>query len=166
MPRVDCPSPCRATHTPAVGRSCARWRNNGLTRSRTASHAGPAPRFPLHWLPAARLHIGESCWFNDGCHLDLSSTIHIGNRVSFGHQVLLMTSTHEIGSFTRRAGALVTSPIHIGDGAWLGTRSTIFPGITIGDGAVVAAGAIVIKDVLPNTVVGGVPAKIIRSLPG
>ena len=112
-----------------------------------------------------RLHIGESCWFNDGCHLDLTSPIHIGNKVAMGHQVLLMTSSHEIGSIDRRAGALMTRPIHIGDGAWLGSRCTIFPGITIGEGAVVAAGAMVTKDVLPNTLVAGVPATLLRSLP-
>jgi maltose O-acetyltransferase len=112
-----------------------------------------------------RLHIGESCWFNDACQLDLNAPIHIGNRVSLGHQVLLMTSTHAIGNSIRRAGEFVTCPIHIGDGAWLGSRCTILPGITVGEGAVVAAGAIVTNDVRPNTLVAGVPAKIIRCLP-
>lgn len=111
-----------------------------------------------------RLHIGDSTWVNDGCHLDLEAPIYIGDRVSIGHQVLLMTSTHEIGKTTRRAGSLIVSPIHIGDGVWLGSRCTILPGINIGAGAVVAAGAVVTKEVLPNTLVAGVPAKLIRYL--
>jgi maltose O-acetyltransferase len=111
-----------------------------------------------------RLHIGESCWFNAGCNLDLSAPITIGNRVSFGHEVLLMTSTHEIGSSARRAGAFVAQPVRIGDGAWLGSRCTILPGITVSEGAVVAAGAIVTKDVPQNTVAAGIPAKVIRNL--
>jgi maltose O-acetyltransferase len=113
-----------------------------------------------------RLHIGEACWLNEGCHLDLSAPIHIGNRVALGHQVLLMTSTHEIGSPVRRAGEFVTRPIRIEDGAWLGSRCTILPGVSIGEGAIVAAGAMVTKDVLANTIVAGVPAAVVKQLAG
>ena len=111
-----------------------------------------------------RLVVGDFCWMNDGCFLDLGAPITIGNRVSFGHQVFLMTNSHEIGSIERRAGDLTAEPIVIEDGAWLGARCTILPGVTVHEGAIVAAGSLVTKDVPANTVVAGVPAKVVRNL--
>ena len=112
-----------------------------------------------------RLQIGQECWFNAGCRLDLSDTITIGDRVAFGHEVLIMTSSHDLGDPARRAGPLYTRPVTIGTGAWLGARAVILPGVSIGAGAVIAAGAVVNRDVPPNTLVGGVPARIIKELP-
>jgi maltose O-acetyltransferase len=111
-----------------------------------------------------RLTIGENCWFNIGCHFELGGAVQIENHVSLGHEVLLLTSSHEISLSNHRAGPLFTKPIHIKDGAWIGSRTTILPGVTIGAGAIVGAGSVVTKDVLPNTMVAGVPAKIIRTL--
>ena len=108
------------------------------------------------------LVIGEACYINVNCHFDISGPIIIGNGVSIGHNVLILTNTHEMGTAYRRAGDLVTRPVRIGSGVWLGARSTVLPGITIGEGAVVAAGAMVTKDVPPHTVVAGVPAKITK----
>jgi maltose O-acetyltransferase len=111
-----------------------------------------------------RLVVGEDCWFNAGCLLDLGAAITIGNRVAFGQQVLLMTSTHILTGPERRSGPLVARPITIHDAAWVAARATILPGVTVGQGAVVAAGAMVTKDVPPHTVVAGVPAAVIRKL--
>jgi maltose O-acetyltransferase len=111
-----------------------------------------------------RLKMGINCWINKGCLFDLSDSITFGNAVSVGHDVLFLTSSHKLGSALRRAGDLYTSSIRIGDGAWIGARCTILPGVTIGSGAVVGAGALVNEDVAPNTLVGGVPAQIIRML--
>lgn len=108
------------------------------------------------------LVIGKDCYINVNCHFDISGPIIIEGGVSIGHNVLILTNTHEIGTAYRRAGDLVTRPVHIGSGVWLGARCTILPGITIGEGAVVAAGAMVTKDVPPHTVVAGVPAKITK----
>lgn len=113
----------------------------------------------------ARLRIGQDCWINVGCRFDLSDTLTIGDRVAMGHEVLIMTSSHEIGDADRRAGSLYTRPVVIGDGAWLGARCVILPGVTIGVGAVVASGALVHRDVPPNTLVGGVPARVLKTLP-
>jgi maltose O-acetyltransferase len=110
------------------------------------------------------LRIGSGCWFNVGCVLDLGALISIGNRVSLGHGVLVLTGTHEMGSPRQRAGGPYTKPVSIGDGAWLGARCTIFPGVKIGSGAVVAAGAVVTQNVPANTLVAGVPARIIKRL--
>ena len=110
------------------------------------------------------LTIGHSCWFNVGCVFDLGASLKIGDSVSLGHDVIVLTSTHEIGAPQRRASKLCSKPVIIDNGAWLGSRCTILPGVTIGAGAIVAAGAVVDKDVAPNTLVGGVPARIIKSL--
>jgi maltose O-acetyltransferase len=111
-----------------------------------------------------RLIIGDDCWLNAGCFFDLGAPITIGNRIAFGHQVLLMTGSHTLGGPERRCGSLFSRPITIEDGAWIGSRATILPGVTIGAGAVVAAGATVTADVPPNTLVAGTPARVKRSL--
>jgi maltose O-acetyltransferase len=111
-----------------------------------------------------RFAIGRECWINVGALFDLSTSITIGDRVAIGPQVTLLTSTHLIGSSLQRFGPLQKLPVIIGDGCWLGARCTILPGVTIGAGSVVAAAAVVHKDVPPNTLVGGVPAQIIRTL--
>jgi maltose O-acetyltransferase len=110
------------------------------------------------------LVIGRGCWFNVGCFFDLSATIKIGNDVSFGHEVAVLTSSHSVGQSSRRASSLYFRPTTVGDGAWLGSRCTILPGTNIGAGAVVAAGALVNRDVPPNTVVAGVPARPVKYL--
>lgn len=84
------------------------------------------------------------------------------NRV---HQVLILTTSHEIGPQGQRAAALEARPVCIGSGAWLGARCTILPGVTIGAGAIIAAGAVVSRDVPANTMVAGIPARVIKSLP-
>jgi maltose O-acetyltransferase len=88
----------------------------------------------------------------------------IGNNVSFGHQVIVLTNTHDIGPASRRAATLCSKAVTIGNGAWLGARCTILPGVTIGDGAVVAAGSVVNEDVPANVLVAGVPARLVRLL--
>jgi acetyltransferase-like isoleucine patch superfamily enzyme len=107
------------------------------------------------------LHIGPDVFVNIGCVFDVNARIEIGEAVQLAHQVLLLTTTHEIGPPALRAGKHVIAPVRIGPGAWLGARSVILPGVTVGAGAIVAAGAVVTRDVPPDTLVGGVPAKAI-----
>jgi len=114
--------------------------------------------------PQELLRIGSDCWINIGCLFDLGASIHIGDRVSLGHEVMVLTSSHRIGDRERRAGPVTTAPIRIQHGAWIGSRATILPGVTVGEGSIVAAGAVVTCDVPAHTLVGGVPAKTIRSL--
>ena len=104
---------------------------------------------------ATDVTIGAQSFINYGCILEGKGAIHIGKRVQLAVGVALLTSTHEIGGPEQRAGRLATAPITIGDGAWIGARSLIFPGVTVGAGAVVAAGSVVRQDVEPNTVVAG-----------
>ncbi|MGB0387485.1 MAG: acyltransferase [Ardenticatenaceae bacterium] len=110
------------------------------------------------------LKVGNICRFNVGCFLNLGAEINIGNHVGFGQQVMILTETHKIGTPDYRSGLLNPKPVKIGNGCWVGARAIILPGVTIGEGSVVAAGAVVTKDVPPHTVVGGIPAKVIRQL--
>jgi maltose O-acetyltransferase len=110
------------------------------------------------------LSIGAESNISGPLQVDLGAEVRIGNRVTFGHHVVLLTIDHEIGPAAYRCGRLVAAPIAIGDGAWLGSRVTVLAGVTIGEGAVIAAGSVVTRDVAPNTLVGGVPAKLVRDL--
>ena len=119
------------------------------------------PRFSGNGPITQRLTIGADSWINVGCFFELNDTISIGDRVGLAHEVMCLTSTHKLGSAERRAGALTTAPIRIESGAWIGARSILLPGVTVGEGAVVAAGSVVSKDVAPNTLVAGAPAEVV-----
>jgi maltose O-acetyltransferase len=114
---------------------------------------------------ARRLEIGTDCFINQDCVFDATAPIVIGNDVNLGHGVLITTSSHVIGGPERRAGLLQPEPVRIGDGAWLASRVIVLPGVEVGAGAIVAAGAVVTRSVPPHTVVAGVPAREIRRLP-
>ena len=91
--------------------------------------------------------------------------MHIGNRVLIGPGVCICSVTHSTDATIRReVGGSFAYPIWIGDDCWIGARATILPGVRIGEGSVVAAGAVVSGDVEAGSVVGGVPAKVLRRL--
>ena len=90
--------------------------------------------------------------------------IEVGERCSFGMRVTLVTSTHALGTASQRAGDLTAKPIRIGSGTWIGATATILPGVTIGDGCVIAAGAVVTRDCEAGWLYGGVPAVKIKHL--
>ena len=94
-----------------------------------------------------------------------NSLVHIGNYVRIEPDVTICTDTHEVDPVIRiERGASFACPIIIEDHCWIGARATILPGVRIGRGSTVAAGAVVSKDVEAGTVVGGVPAKVIKKL--
>ncbi|MFT3923595.1 MAG: DapH/DapD/GlmU-related protein [Myxococcales bacterium] len=102
-----------------------------------------------------RLSVGELCGFNRGCFFELDDQISIGNHVAVGHDVMLLTRTHELGHSSRRAGAVRTAPVVIEDGVWLGARCTVLPGVTIGAGAVIGSSVVITKNVPPDSLVMG-----------
>jgi acetyltransferase-like isoleucine patch superfamily enzyme len=108
--------------------------------------------------------VGSDCFINQDCVLDATGRIDIGNDVNFGHGVLITTSAHRLGQPDRRAGLLEPKPVSIGDGAWLASRVVVLPGVDVGAGAIVAAGAVVTRSVAAHTLVGGIPAREIRPL--
>ena len=112
------------------------------------------------------LTIGADNWFNIECVFDLAASITIGSGVAVGHQVMILTSSHHIGAREKRAATWYAKPVVIGDGVWLGARCIIMPGVTVGNGAIIAAGAVVNRDVPDNAMVAGVPGRVVKMLPG
>ncbi|MBE6500253.1 MAG: sugar O-acetyltransferase [Methanobrevibacter thaueri] len=108
------------------------------------------------------IHLGKNVFINSGCRFQDQGGIYIGDNVLIGHNVVLATLNHDENP-SRRAN-LIAKPIKIGDNVWIGSNATILPGVTIEDGAIIGAGAVVTRDVLKNTIVGGVPAKYIRDV--
>lgn len=112
----------------------------------------------------SQLRIGRDCWINVAARFDLSATVEIGDRVAIGQEALILTNSHEIGPSESRAGRLANRTVRIGDGTWLGARVVVLPGVTIGAGAIVAAGSVVTRDVPADILVAGVPAVPVRDL--
>jgi acetyltransferase-like isoleucine patch superfamily enzyme len=122
-------------------------------------------RFTGHGNPCELLSIGKDTLITGGLHADLGAPVRIGNGVRIGHDVSLLTISHAFGAAWFRAGLSQVAEIVIEDGVWIASRSTILPGVVVGRGAVVAAGSVVTRSVPPNTLVAGVPARVLRELP-
>lgn len=108
------------------------------------------------------LHFGKRVFVNSGCKFQDQGGITIGDDVLVGHNCVIATLNHEPNP-DRRAD-MIPAPVNIGNKVWIGANVTILPGVSIGEGAIIAAGAVVNKDVPPRTVVGGVPAKVLKQL--
>ncbi len=104
--------------------------------------------------------IGKDVFINSGCHFQDQGGIEIGDGTLIGHNVVLATINHDLNPEENRKNHY--APIKIGAHVWIGSNATILPGVTLGDYAVVAAGAVVTRDVPAMTVVGGVPAKVLK----
>ncbi|HEX5655522.1 MAG TPA: DapH/DapD/GlmU-related protein [Chitinophagaceae bacterium] len=118
--------------------------------------------FPPFYTNFGRfITLGKNVFINHACSfLDMGGII-IEDDVLIGPKVCLITESHPLEPADRQT--LLLKQIVIKRNAWIGAGATILPGITIGENAVVAAGAVVSKDVPANTVVGGIPAKIIKA---
>jgi maltose O-acetyltransferase len=119
---------------------------------------------PGCYFGTSNVVIGRGTFVNRGCVFDGLSQIRIGERCALGMEVMLVTSTHPIATHERRAGDVDGQPLTIGNGCWIGARAVILPGVHVGDGAVIAAGAVVVSDCEPDTIYAGVPARPVRSL--
>ncbi len=118
---------------------------------------------PFYTDTGRNLRFGRNVFVNHGCTaMDLGG-IDIGDDVVIGPNVQLISSGHPLDPATRRR-SITTAPIRIGRGVWIAAGATVLQGVTVGDDAVVAAGAVVTKDVPPRTLVAGVPAQVIRAL--
>uniref|UniRef100_UPI002682E846 DapH/DapD/GlmU-related protein n=1 Tax=Enterocloster aldenensis TaxID=358742 RepID=UPI002682E846 len=106
--------------------------------------------------------IGNHVFINSGCKFQDQGGIRIGDGSLIGHNVVLATLNHGIEPEHRHD--LFFAPIHIGKNVWIGANATVLASVTIGDNAIIAAGAVVTKNVPENVVAGGVPAKIIRRI--
>lgn len=104
------------------------------------------------------IHLGKHVFINSGCRFQDQGGITIGDGALIGHNVVLATLNH--GLEPAKRANLLPAPIKIGRRVWIGSNSTILPGVSIGDNAVIGAGSVVTKDVPSNAIVAGNPAKI------
>lgn len=119
--------------------------------------------FPPFYTDCGKnISIGKNVFINSGCHFQDQGGIILGDGVLIGHNVTLATLNHGFSPEDR--GTLYPAPIRLGKNVWIGSNSVIVPGVTIGDNAIVAAGSVVNKDVLPNMIVGGNPARNIKKI--
>nr|WP_326493206.1 DapH/DapD/GlmU-related protein [Clostridium estertheticum] len=107
-----------------------------------------------------QMTLGKNVFINHSCTCMSAGGITIEDDVQIGPEVTMVTTNHD---FSDRY-TLMCKGIHIKKNVWIGARAMILPGVTIGENAVIAGGAVVVKDVEPNTVVGGNPAKVLKKL--
>jgi acetyltransferase-like isoleucine patch superfamily enzyme len=116
----------------------------------------------LATLCGGTLRIGDRTFINSGVSICAQRSVTIGEGCAIGNYTLIMdTDFHAVEDYRKQGEA---EPVVIEEGVWLAARVTVLKGVRIGRGAVVAAGAVVTRDVPPHTLVGGVPARVIRSL--
>lgn len=118
---------------------------------------------PFHATGGAGMTIGRNVFVNQNCTFYDLGGLAIGDDVMIGPNVSIITSGHPVEP-SRRRDFVVAKPIAIERNVWIGAGATIIVGVTVGENSVVAAGAVVTRDVPPNTLVGGNPATVIRSI--
>ncbi len=108
------------------------------------------------------IFLGEGVFINSGCKFQDQGGIFIGDRCLIGHNVVIATLNHHMDVERRRG--MTPKSVRLGNDVWVGSGAILLPGITVGDGAVVAAGVVVTKDVEAHTIVGGNPARLIKRI--
>ena len=136
---------------------------NSVIRMDNGSHMQCEGKFTFMYgadiilFEGAELSLGDNSFINSDCKIRCHERISIGKDCAISHDFTVMDSdAHELN------GVRDKLPVSIGDHVWIGTRVTILKGVQVGDGAVIAAGSLVISDVPPRSLVGGVPAKVIK----
>lgn len=117
---------------------------------------------PFYTECGINIKLGKNVFINSGCCFQDHAGIEIGDGTLIGHQVVIATLNHAQDPVSR--ADMFPKPVKIGKNVWIGAHATILPGVTIGDNAIIAAGAVVTKDVEKNAVAGGVPAKKIKDI--
>lgn len=117
---------------------------------------------PLHADFGRNLRIGKRVFLNSGCSFQDQGGVTIGDDCLVGHDVVFASLNHDLDPTKR--GDLHPAPIVIGSNVWIGARATLLAGVTVGDDAVIAAAAVVTKDVPAGAVVVGAPARVVRNV--
>ncbi len=131
-----------------------------LTGKRTDETLTLFPPFSCDF--GKNMSIGRNVFINAGCYFQDQGGITIGDGALIGHKVVLATINHGISPEER--GWCYPAPISIGKNVWIGSNATILHGVAIGDNAIVAAGAVVTHDVAAHAIVGGIPARFIKTI--
>ncbi len=109
------------------------------------------------------VYIGQYSYVNEGFFGDARGGIHIGERVAVGPHVMVISSAHKIGKAHQRCGAHLARRVIIGDGSAIGGGSAIHSGVRLGTGVVVSAGSVVMRSAPANSLISGVPGKIVKT---
>ena len=112
----------------------------------------------------ANAHVGKNVVINFNCNFVDDGDIYIGDNSLIGPGVSIATSVHPVSPRLRRHVLQYNKPVRLGNNVWIGAGATILPGITIGDNSIVGAGSVVTKDVAPDTIVVGNPARVLRKI--
>ena len=119
--------------------------------------------FPPFYTDYGRnIRVDKRVFINSGCCFQDQGGIELGDGCLIGHQVVIATLNHDLDPNKR--GSMIPAKVTLGKNVWVGAHATILPGVTIGDNSVVAAGAVVTKDVPANCVAAGVPARVVKRL--
>jgi acetyltransferase-like isoleucine patch superfamily enzyme len=118
---------------------------------------------PFYTAYGLEIRVGKRVFINQNCTLYDFAEISIGDDVMIGPNVSIITEGHPVAPSQRRA-CIIGKPITIERNVWIAAGATIIGGVTVGENSVVAAGSVVTKDIPPNTLVGGNPARVIRSI--
>lgn len=119
--------------------------------------------FPPFYTDCGKnIRVGKNVFINACCRFQDQAGIVIDDGTFIGHNVTIATINHDLHPANR--AAMYPKPVRIGKGVWIGSDSTILPGVVIGDGAVVGAGSVVTRDVATDTVVAGNPARMIKRI--
>jgi len=110
------------------------------------------------------INIGENVYINYNCCILDGTLVTIGDHCMLGPNVQIYTATHPLEYKARNSGQEFSKPITIGNNVWIGGNATICPGVTLGHNVVVGAGAVVTKDFPDDVLIGGNPAKIIKTI--
>lgn len=121
---------------------------------------------PGSFIGGHDIKIGRNSFVNYNCFFDGLAPIKIGKNCFIAMEVMFCTSTHKIQTENgeKRIGDSYGLPITVEDNCWIGARATILPGVTVGKGCIIAAGAVVAKDCAPDGFYAGVPAKRIKDI--
>jgi acetyltransferase-like isoleucine patch superfamily enzyme len=134
------------------------------TPMRVVIHPTASVHMGLRLYTRGQLEIGEDSAIDRNCTLDARGKITIGKHVNLAPEVMVLTAYHDPDA--EEEFTAIHKSVVIEDYVWIATRALVLPGVTIGRGAIVAAGAVVTKDVPPQTIVGGNPARVIRQRKG
>ena len=117
---------------------------------------------PVYTDFGKNIKVGKDVFVNSGCCFQDQGGVTLGDGCLVGHNVVFATLDHD--KRPGRRGDMTAAPIVVGKDVWIGAHATILKGVTIGDGAIVAAGAVVTRDVPPNTIAAGVPARVVKTI--
>lgn len=118
-----------------------------------------ARRFDYLNVQSGKMYIGDNVFLNQNVSITCLEKIEIGDNCIIANNVVIVDHDHDL-----KNGGFITAPVYLDNNVWIGSNVTILKGVTIGEGAIIAAGSVVNKDVLPHTLVAGVPARKIKSL--